>query len=84
MIDLYMLDYSLNSNMMELRFNRLSKSSLIDLTTPIMKKLRDKIKISVHLSVLEGTVLFSPAMFNLLNLLPVMFTSVHVGMRMQQ
>lgn len=47
--------YALNSNVMELGFNSLSKSSLIDLATPIMKELRDHIKIAVHLSVLEGT-----------------------------
>ena len=47
--------YALNSNVMELGFNSLSKSSLIDLAAPIMRELRDQIKIAVHLSVLEGT-----------------------------
>ena len=47
--------YALNSNVMELGFNSLSKSSLTDLASPIMRELRDKIKIAVHLSILEGT-----------------------------
>ena len=47
--------YALNSNVMELGFNSLSKSSLTDLAAPIMRALRDRIKIAVHLSVLEGT-----------------------------
>ena len=47
--------YALNSNVMELGFNSLSKSSLTDLAAPIMRELRDRIKIAVHLSVLEGT-----------------------------
>lgn len=47
--------YALDSNVMALGFNSLSKSSLIDLAMPLMRELRDKIKIAVHLSVLEGT-----------------------------
>lgn len=47
--------YALNSNVMELGFNSLSKSSLTDLASPLMLELRDKIKIAVHLSILEGT-----------------------------
>ena len=47
--------YALSSNVMELGFNSLSKSSLIDLASPIMRELRDKIKIAVHLSILEDT-----------------------------
>jgi IclR family pca regulon transcriptional regulator len=47
--------YALNSNVMELGFNSLSKSSLNELATPIMRSLRDEIKIAVHLSILEGT-----------------------------
>ncbi|MEZ2902128.1 IclR family transcriptional regulator [Acinetobacter terrestris] len=48
-------NYALDSNVMELGFNSLSKSSMIDLASPIMRELRDKIKIAVHLSILEGT-----------------------------
>lgn len=47
--------YALNSNVMELGFNSLSKSSLTDLASPLMRELRDQIKIAVHLSILEGT-----------------------------
>lgn len=47
--------YALNSNVMELGFNSLFKSSLTDLAVPIMRELRDHIKIAVHLSILEGT-----------------------------
>ncbi len=47
--------YALNSNVMELGFNSLSKSSLTDLASPLMRELRNKIKIAVHLSILEGT-----------------------------
>lgn len=47
--------YALNSNVMELGFNSLSKSSMTDLASPLMRELRDKIKIAVHLSILENT-----------------------------
>lgn len=47
--------YALNSQVMELGFNSLSQSSITDLATPLMRELRDKIKIAVHLSILEGT-----------------------------
>ncbi|AOA58870.1 IclR family transcriptional regulator [Acinetobacter larvae] len=47
--------YALNSNVMELGFNSLSKSSLIDIATPIMRELRDQIEIAVHLSILDNT-----------------------------
>ena len=47
--------YSLDSRVMELGFHSLSKSSLNELALPVMQKLRDDIKIAVHLSVLEGT-----------------------------
>lgn len=47
--------YALNSNVMELGFNSLLKSSLTELAAPLMRELRDKIKIAVHLSILEGT-----------------------------
>lgn len=40
---------------MELGFNSLSKLSLLDLSTPLMKELRDQTKLAVHLTVLEGT-----------------------------
>lgn len=40
---------------MELGFNSLSKLSLLDLSTPLMKELRDQTKLAVHLSILEGT-----------------------------
>jgi IclR family pca regulon transcriptional regulator len=45
----------LNSNVMELGFNSLSKSSMTYLAVPLMRELRDKIKIAVHLSILEDT-----------------------------
>lgn len=48
-------NYSLNSHVMELGFNSLSKSSMTDLAAPLMRELRDKIKIAVHLSILENT-----------------------------
>lgn len=47
--------YALNSNVMELGFNSLSKSSMTELALPLMRELRDKIKIAVHLSILENT-----------------------------
>ncbi len=47
--------YALDSKVMELGFNSLSKLSLLDLSTPLMKELRDQTKIAVHLSILEGT-----------------------------
>lgn len=47
--------YALDSKIMELGFNSLSKLSLLDLSTPLMKELRDQTKIAVHLSILEGT-----------------------------
>ncbi|MDM1781270.1 IclR family transcriptional regulator [Acinetobacter indicus] len=47
--------YALDSRVMELGFNSLSKLSLNELALPIMQQLRDDIKIAVHLSVLEGT-----------------------------
>ena len=47
--------YALDSKVMELGFNSLSKLSLLDLSTPLMKELRDKTKTAVHLSILEGT-----------------------------
>ena len=70
--------YALNSNVMELGFNSLSKSSLTDLAMPIMRKLRDHIKIAVHLSILEDTdVVF---ISNVQSIGP--FTStVHIGTR---
>lgn len=70
--------YALNSNVMELGFNSLSKSSLTDLATPIMRELRDQIKIAVHLSILEDTdIVF---ISNIQSVGP--FTSnVHIGTR---
>ncbi|WP_074162234.1 IclR family transcriptional regulator [Acinetobacter baumannii] len=47
--------YALDSKVMELGFNSLSKLSLLDLSTPLMKELRDQTKLAVHLTVLEGT-----------------------------
>ena len=47
--------YALDSKVMELGFNSLSKQSLLDLATPLMKELRDQTKLAVHLSILEGT-----------------------------
>ncbi|MDY6450238.1 IclR family transcriptional regulator [Acinetobacter faecalis] len=47
--------YALDSRVMSLGFNSLSKQSLNELSSPIMKELRDRIKIAVHLSILEGT-----------------------------
>ena len=48
-------NYSLDSKVMQLGFNSISKLSLIDVATPIMKALRDQYSVAVHLSVLEGT-----------------------------
>lgn len=47
--------YALSSNVMELGYNSLSKSSLTDLALPIMRELRDEIQIAVHLSTLDDT-----------------------------
>lgn len=47
--------YALNSRVMELGFNSLTKLSLNELATPIMRELRDDIKIAVHLSILDDT-----------------------------
>lgn len=47
--------YSLDSRVMALGFNSLSKLSLNELSSPVMRELRDKIKIAVHLSILEAT-----------------------------
>lgn len=47
--------YALDSRVMSLGFNSLSKMSLNELSSPIMRELRDSIKIAVHLSILEGT-----------------------------
>lgn len=47
--------YALNSNVMELGFNSLLKSSITELASPLMRELRDRIKIAVHLSILENT-----------------------------
>lgn len=47
--------YSLDNNVMELGFNSLSKLSLNELASPVMRELRDQVKIAVHLSVLEDT-----------------------------
>ncbi|MDR0236187.1 IclR family transcriptional regulator [Acinetobacter sp.] len=70
--------YALNSNVMELGFNSLSKSSLTDIAAPIMRELRDKIKIAVHLSILEGTdIVFTSNVQSIGS-----FTSnVHIGTR---
>lgn len=47
--------YALDSKVMELGFNSLSRQSLLDLATPLMKELRDQTQLAVHLSILEGT-----------------------------
>ena len=47
--------YALDSKVMELGFRSISKLSLIDVALPEMKSIRDKIKVAVHLSILEGT-----------------------------
>lgn len=47
--------YCLDSKVMQLGFNSISKLSLIDVSTPIMKALRDQYNVAVHLSVLENT-----------------------------
>lgn len=47
--------YALDSRVMSLGFNSLSKKSLNELSSPIMRELRDNVKIAVHLSILEGT-----------------------------
>lgn len=47
--------YALDSNVMALGFNSLSKLSINELASPIMRELRDNIKIAVHLSILENT-----------------------------
>lgn len=47
--------FALDSNVMELGFNSLSKMSLNELASPIMRELRDSVKIAVHLSILEAT-----------------------------
>ncbi|MBP6114679.1 MAG: IclR family transcriptional regulator [Acinetobacter sp.] len=47
--------YALDSNVMKLGFNSLSELSITELAMPILKELRDSVKIAVHLSVLEET-----------------------------
>lgn len=47
--------YSLDSKVMELGFNSISKLSLIDVALPEMKAIRNKIRVAVHLSILDGT-----------------------------
>lgn len=47
--------YVLDSRVMSLGFNSLSKKPLNELSSPIMRELRDRVKIAVHLSILEGT-----------------------------
>lgn len=47
--------YALDSNVMKLGFNSLSELSLTELAMPILKELRDQVKIAVHLSILEDT-----------------------------
>ena len=47
--------YALDSNVMSLGFNSLSKLSINELASPIMRELRDRVKIAVHLSILEDT-----------------------------
>lgn len=47
--------YSLDSKVMELGFNSISKLSLVDIAMPAMKALRDHSQFAVHLSTLEGT-----------------------------
>lgn len=70
--------YALDSNVMALGFNSLSKLSLNELAAPIMHSLRDEIKIAAHLSILEGTdIVF---VHNVQSIGP--FTSnVHIGTR---
>lgn len=70
--------YALSSNVMELGYNSLSKSSLTDLALPIMRELRDEIQIAVHLSVLEDTDIVFVS--NVQSIGP--FTSnIHIGTR---
>ena len=47
--------YSLDSKVMELGFNSISKLSLIDVALPEMKAIRNRINVAVHLSILDGT-----------------------------
>lgn len=47
--------YTLDSKVMELGFNSISKLSLIDVAQPVMKSIRDKYKVAVHLSILDNT-----------------------------
>lgn len=46
--------YALDSKVMELGFNSISKLSVIDLAFPEMKAMRNKIRVAVHLSILDG------------------------------
>ncbi|OTG85449.1 IclR family transcriptional regulator [Acinetobacter sp. ANC 4558] len=70
--------YALDSNVMKLGFNSLSEMSLIELAMPILKELRDHVRIAVHLSILEDTnILF---IHNLQS--TELFTSnIHIGTR---
>ena len=47
--------YALDSRVMALGFHSLSKLSLNELAVPVMKSLREQVKIAVHLSILDGT-----------------------------
>lgn len=47
--------YALDSRVMALGFHSLSKLSLNELAAPVMKALRERVKIAVHLSILDGT-----------------------------
>lgn len=46
--------YALDSKVMELGFNSISKLSLIDIALPEMKAIRNKLRVAVHLSILDG------------------------------
>ncbi|SNX46400.1 IclR family transcriptional regulator [Acinetobacter puyangensis] len=70
--------YSLDSKVMELGFNHLSKLSLTDISTPIMKDLRDRIKIAIHLSILEGTHI---VFINNVQSIGHFTSNIHVGTR---
>lgn len=47
--------FTLDSKVMELGFNSISKIPLVDIATPVMKAFRDLYQVAVHLSILEGT-----------------------------
>lgn len=68
--------YSLDTRVMALGFNSLSKLSLNELSSPIMRELRDSVKIAVHLSTLEGT---NVVFINNVQSVGAFTSTVHIG-----